>query len=217
MEILSSLSLAYGVYFLGTAGPGPANLAIIGTALHYGRTAAFTMALGVITGSITWGIVSALGLGAVLSAWPVLLNAMSLFGGLYLCWLAYSVLQKARGGTTGKVSSHNKLNTKGQQKHFLYGLGLHLTNPKAIFVWTSTIALGLDGSGGEGFMPLLIVVSCCMLGVMIFMTYAVVFSNPTITKAYLCAARTINLVVAALFAAAGLALLYRSAVLVLSI
>lgn len=50
MEILSSLSLAYGVYFLGTAGPGPANLAIIGTALHYGRTAAFTMALGVITG-----------------------------------------------------------------------------------------------------------------------------------------------------------------------
>ena len=142
---------------------------------------------------------------------------MSLFGGLYLCWLAYSVLQKARGGTTGKVSSHNKLNTKGQQKHFLYGLGLHLTNPKAIFVWTSTIALGLDGSGGEGFMPLWIVVSCRLLGIMIFLTYAVVFSNPALTKAYLCAARTINLVVAALFAAAGLALLYRSAVLVLSI
>ena len=142
---------------------------------------------------------------------------MSLFGGLYLCWWAYGALQKARSSTADQVPSHKKPDTKGQQKHFLYGLGLHLTNPKAIFVWTSTIALGLDGSGGEGFMPLLIVVSCGMLGVMIFMTYVVVFSNPTITKAYLCAARTINLVVAALFAAAGLALLYRSAVLVLSI
>ena len=217
MEILSGLFVAYGVYFVGTSGPGPANLAIISTALRYGRPAGVSIALGVITGSITWGIVSALGLGAVLSAWPVLLNAMSLFGGLYLCWLAYSALQKARSGTTGKVSSHNKLDTKGQQKHFLYGLGLHLTNPKAIFVWTSTIALGLDGSGGEGFMPLLIVVSCGLLGIMIFLTYAVVFSNPALTKAYLSASRAINLAVAALFGAAGLTLLYQSTILLLAI
>ena len=92
-----------------------------------------------------------------------------------------------------------------------------MTNPKAIFVWTSTIALGLDGSGGEGFMPLLIVVSCGLLGIMIFLTYAVVFSNPALTKAYLSASRAINLAVAVLFGTAGLTLLYRSTILLLAI
>ena len=210
MEVFSSLGIAYATYIVGTVSPGPANLLIMSTALQQGRSAGVASAFGVITGSFTWGLVSAFGLGALLSTWPALLNALSFFGGCYLCFLAWGALRKSLSGAVPELSSQAKTDSKTQQKYFLYGLALHLTNPKAMFVWISVIALGLP-QGSEGlFIPLLIVAVCCITGVFIFGSYALVFSNEGVVRFYLRGSRVIEAVIAAFFSVAGLSLFYRS-------
>ena len=210
MDIIPNLDVAYITYVVGTASPGPANLTIMATALQHGRLAGLVTALGVITGSVMWGLVSAFGLGAALLAWPVLLNSLSLVGGLYLCWLGWRALRAARSNTSLKLTAAVRATSKERLGYYLYGLGLHLTNPKAMFVWMSVIALGLPTDNRERLLPFLIVGGCAAMGIIIFGAYAVVFSNPTAIKAYSRSSRAINLLIAAIFCAAGLSLLYRS-------
>ena len=216
MTMLSSLCVAYATYVIGTASPGPANLAITNNALRYGRSGGMATALGVVTGSVTWGLVSALGLGAALAAWPNLLHALSLLGGCYLLWLAWASARTVLKGNRPELGVGQEAVSSQWRGQFLYGLGLHLINPKAMFVWMSIIALGLPADA-EGLMPpLLVVVGCAVLGILVFCSYAFVFSIPVMIQIYFRASRAINLLIGALFGAAGLSLLYRSADVLLS-
>jgi threonine/homoserine/homoserine lactone efflux protein len=52
--------LAYIAYFIGTASPGPSNLAIMSLAMRSGRKAALTFALGVVSGSFCWALLASL-------------------------------------------------------------------------------------------------------------------------------------------------------------
>ena len=63
----ANVLLAYSAYFVGTASPGPSNLAIMGIAMNAGRRAALVFALGVISGSFFWALLASLGLSAVLA------------------------------------------------------------------------------------------------------------------------------------------------------
>ena len=62
----SSFVAALGVYVIGTASPGPGNLAIANTSLNYGRTPGLALAAGVISGSLCWGAMTAAGVSALL-------------------------------------------------------------------------------------------------------------------------------------------------------
>jgi threonine efflux protein len=84
----ANVLLAYTAYFIGTASPGPSNLAIMSLAMGSGRKAAFAFALGVMSGSFSWALLASLGLSAVLATYSQLLVAVRVVGGLYLLWLA---------------------------------------------------------------------------------------------------------------------------------
>lgn len=84
----ANLLLAYLAYFVGTASPGPSNLAIMSIVSHSGRRAAFAFAAGVMSGSFFWVMLAALGLSAILVAYSRFLLAVKIAGGLYLLWLA---------------------------------------------------------------------------------------------------------------------------------
>lgn len=210
MTVLWSLGTAYVIYFVGTASPGPANIAIIQNALSYGRPGGVATALGVVTGSVMWGLVSAFGLGAVLSQWPDFIQIMSFFGGCYLMWLAWRALRTATNGAQHAAKNAEDSEAVPLKRLFVYGLGLHLTNPKAMFVWMSIIALGLPIDTEGLFLPLMIVAGCGLLGVFVFCSYAFVFSTSKLMAGYLRAARPINLFIAAIFGLAALSLLYRT-------
>ncbi len=217
MEIVSSLGVAYATYLVGILSPGPANLAIISTSLSHGRSAGVATAIGVVSGSVIWGVTSAFGLGALLARWPALINALSLFGGFYLCFLAWGAARKAISGAAPQLSRDAKTDSTAKKKFFFYGIALHLTNPKAMFVWMSIIALGLPKDTEEFLIPLLIVAGCAVIGVCVFVGYALVFSNEKMAKLYIRASRPINSLIAALFLVAGLGLFYRSAVLLIAV
>ena len=91
----ADLLLAYTAYFIGTASPGPSNLAIMSIAANHGRKAALAFAFGVVSGSMFWATFAKLGISAALVAYSQFIFAVKIFGGLYLLWLAFKSGRKA--------------------------------------------------------------------------------------------------------------------------
>ncbi|MGB0844230.1 MAG: LysE family translocator [Alphaproteobacteria bacterium] len=199
-----SLVFAYTMYLIATLSPGPANLAIAGTSMRFGRTAGLSIALGVILGSLTWGVLAAIGLSAFLLSYGWLMNLLRVVGGLYLLWLAYKALKSA--------SSNNGLAIEKAQKHpnyksyFLKGLAIHLTNPKSIFAWLAIIAVGV-GEAGTTLTSFIVVVGCWLMGICIFSGLALLFSTESMARTYLSFRRWIDGLTGLVFGFAGLSLM----------
>ena len=203
---LPNLAMAFGTYIVGTSSPGPANMAIMRNALSHGRAGGLATAFGVISGSLIWGVLCAVGLGAALARMPQLLNVIGFVGGCYLIFLGWKALKTAMAGRPAELGAASDAAGKtgpGSRSLYLYGLGLHLTNPKAMLVWMSIIAIGLPAGASNLMLPVAIVTGCGILGVIIFCTYALVFSAPAMMRGYLRATVPINLFIAALFVFAG--------------
>jgi threonine efflux protein len=199
----ANLLLAYSAYFVGTASPGPSNLAIMSIASTSGRKAAFSFAAGVMSGSFFWAMLAALGLSAVLTAYSGFLVGVKICGGLYLLWLAFKSGRAALKPPMCAASA----NTNGDSARKLYARGalLHLTNPKAILVWMSVAALGSSNTNGA---PMLAVVAGCLcIGVCVFGGYAALFSMPTARRLYARVQRYLDACLALVFGVAGLRLL----------
>lgn len=59
MEIVSpylpGILLSYGAFLIASASPGPNVLAVIGTSMAVNRPSGMALAMGVATGTLTWG------------------------------------------------------------------------------------------------------------------------------------------------------------------
>jgi threonine efflux protein len=200
----ANLLLAYSAYFVGTASPGPSNLAIMSIASTSGRRAAFAFAAGVMSGSFFWAMLAALGLSAVLTAYSGFLVAVKIFGGVYLLWLAFKS-GRAALKPPQRSASANPADARARRL-YTRGALLHLTNPKAILVWMSVAALG--SSAGQGTAHMLAVVAGCLcIGVCVFGGYAALFSMPSARRIYARIQRGLDACLALVFAAAGIRLL----------
>jgi len=163
------------------ASPGPATLAIAGTSMSSGRLYGLATALGIITGSITWSIIAALGLGAVMMSNVWMFDVLRYLGAGYLLFLA---LKSARSALT--VSKSNVLAQPETSfiKAYSKGLLLHLTNPKAILFYGSLYAIGIPAGVKIGGIAL-VIFALGFLATIIFAGYALLFSNPLLIKGYL--------------------------------
>ncbi|MFT4962013.1 MAG: amino acid exporter, partial [Paracoccaceae bacterium] len=66
---LPDISLAYSAFLLGMASPGPNIMAVIGTSMSVGRASGIALALALASGSLTWAVLTVLGLAALLSVY----------------------------------------------------------------------------------------------------------------------------------------------------
>lgn len=122
--------------------PGPATLAISGTAMASGRGAGLAIASGVITGSAALGIAAGLGMSAIMLAHAWVVELVRYAGAAYLLWLSVKSLRRAVVGAP--VSAANP----SRSKAFWKGVALHLTNPKAILSWGAIYAIALPADAG---------------------------------------------------------------------
>ena len=83
---------------------------------------------------------------------------------------------------------------------------MHLTNPKAIFVWLSIVALALP-AGAHRNQAILIVAGCVPIGLAVFCGYALLFSTGRARQAYQRARRWFEGGLALLFGYAGIRML----------
>jgi threonine efflux protein len=200
----ANVLLAYTAYFIGTASPGPSNLAIMSLAMGSGRKAAFAFALGVMSGSFSWALLASLGLSAVLATYSQLLVAIRVVGGLYLLWLAW---KSARSALTPQMPLAGTTRTPdSSQRLYVRGLLLHLTNPKAILVWLSIVSLAVPATGGVSHTAP-VVLGCMGIGVFVFSSYAVLFSTATARRVYGSIRRWMDGSLAVVFSVAGVKLL----------
>ena len=198
----TNLLLAYAAYFVGTASPGPSNLAILSIAASHGRKAAMMFALGVISGSMFWATVATLGVSAALIAYSQFIVAVKIFGGLYLLWLAFKSGRNAF--VTAAASVMNVERTPTLTSIYSRGVMLHLTNPKAILVWVSIVALS---SNGQGPTHSALVAGCAAIGCLVFGSYALLFSTGSARRMYVRTRRAMEGCLAVVFAVAGIRLL----------
>ncbi|CAN7532760.1 MULTISPECIES: LysE family translocator [Neorhizobium] len=196
---------AYVAYVINVASPGPANFAIIGTSISQGRRAGLITALGIASGSLTWATAAALGLAALLRNYAIALEIMKVLGGIYLIYLAWKAYKSARLPDS-KVALGNARTNYTARQLWLRGYAVHVTNPKAIFAWLAIISLGLPENAPTSAI-LLIIAVCMSSSLLIFTTYAMVFSTSHALRGYKAARRWIEGTMAVFYSVAGLKLL----------
>lgn len=196
MEILILLT----AWIVAAGSPGPATLAIAGTAMRQGRVAGIAVAAGITTGSAFWGLMAALGMNAVMMSHIWLWTGLRYAGALYLMYLGYKALRSAfrdQGAIDPKAleaTSFVRLWTKGAL--------IHLTNPKAMLGWGGLFAVAVPADAA----PHVVWETYAMLAAasaFVFFGYGVLFSAARISAAYARARRWFEAVFGVLFGAAG--------------
>lgn len=194
-----NLLLILGAALLAVASPGPATLAIAGTSMQQGRAPGLALAAGVTTGSFIWSISAAFGLSAVMQANAWLFEAMRYFGAGYLMYLAYRSARSAmRAGTPVAVP----LKTPTLRAAYARGVALHLTNPKAILFFGALYAIGLPANATTSDL-VVVILAIGLQSSIVFHGYALMFSNPALTRGYLRLRRPLETLFAAAFATAS--------------
>jgi threonine efflux protein len=204
--LTANVLLAYSAYALGTASPGPSNLAVMATAMDAGRKPACVLALGVVSGSTVWGLLAAFGLSAAMSRYSQALVAVKILGGLYLLWLAFKSARSAMSAHRAAVMPEHRCVGESNAALFLRGAAMHLTNPKAIFVWLSIVALALPAGSGRRD-ALRVVAGCMPIGLSVFCGYALLFSTASARALYVRARRWFDGALTLMFGYAGIRML----------
>ena len=98
-----------GALFIATMSftPGPANLSLLSVGSSIGLGRALPYLIGIWAGGFIVIVAGALGLGALLTAWPQSYLALKILGFIYICGLGWKLARTGFGGRTGSsLCSH---------------------------------------------------------------------------------------------------------------
>ena len=199
-ELNWPLMLSAGI--VASASPGPATLGIAGTSMRDGLAAGVILAFGIIAGSFIWSVTAAFGVGAILLTHVWILETVRYLGAAYLLYLGFKSLRSA----IAKAGPAQTVALAAPRGHFLAGLMLHLTNPKPILFFGTLFTIGVPAGTGMAELALVVLV-IGLNNAMIFLAYALLFSNAAMARAYAGARRFFESVFALLFGFAGIRIL----------
>jgi threonine/homoserine/homoserine lactone efflux protein len=152
----------YGAFlatmFVMAITPGPANLFAIATGMERGKGAALISVLGMNCGTLIWFLGSALGLGALILAFPAAFHILALVGAAYLVWLGLKSIWAGIKNT----ESHAKAVVRAGRSAFFDGFMVQIANPKAILFFTAVLPPFIDIK--RPLVPQLIMFACATIG-----------------------------------------------------
>lgn len=175
------LPLILAAALLASASPGPATLAIAGTSMKSGRRYGLAVAAGILTGSLIWSTAAACGLGAVMLANAWMFEALRWFGAGYLIFLA---LKSAGSAWRPGATELHGIVQRAPRRAYLSGLGLHLTNPKAILFFGALYAVGVPADATPADIAT-VIVAIGLQSSIIFHGYALLFSSQPVARGYI--------------------------------
>jgi threonine/homoserine/homoserine lactone efflux protein len=144
--MLAAVLAFAGIAAVANVTPGLDMMLVLRTSVSGGRRAGLAAALGVNTGCLAWGLATAVGLTALLTASQVAFAVVRIAGAAYLTWLGGSALWRSRrrnyrdaiGGAGPQVPAEPRAPAErapaapgGRRAAFRSGLGTNLLNPKA--------------------------------------------------------------------------------------
>lgn len=188
---------------MATSSPGPATVTIAGTSMKAGRKYGLAVASGISSGSLMWSTAAAFGLGAVMLANAWVFELLRYCGAGYLIFLA---IKSARSALTPGEMEPKGLANPTWKRAYAAGLGLHLTNPKAILFFGSLYAVGVPAHATPSTL-LLIIAAVAVQSALVFHGYALLFSSPPVARGYMRLRRWFEGAFALAFGYAGVKLL----------
>ena len=132
------LLLFIGAELIFSLTPGPTVMLISAYGFKGGFRDALAAIAGTQTGNTLWYVICVTGLGALVTASPLLFNAIKLLGALYLIWLGAVSLWKS--WRAGEDAAGPKL----MGKPYLQALLTQMGNPKAILFFGAFVPQFLD-------------------------------------------------------------------------
>ena len=188
--------LAYAAFMLAIMTPGPSLMATIGVSMRDGRKAGVAVGAGVVAGTVSWAILAAAGVAALLIAYPQAMNAVRVGAAFYLGYLAYKSFCAAierRDLTPRSVDRGDATSS-----YFLRGWTIHLLNPHAVFAWITVISIGAP-PGAPAWVVAAIVAGTAAIAVVYYTLFAVAFSSEAVIRGYARVQPWVDLAIGCLF------------------
>ncbi|RUW75614.1 MULTISPECIES: LysE family translocator [unclassified Mesorhizobium] len=140
--------LALLVYaFVTSITPGPNNLMLLASGVNFGIVRTVPHMLGISIGFLVLLLAVGFGLGAVLTAFPVLHTGLKVAGGVYLLYLAWKIAMSRSLSSKGE--------TEARPMRFIDAAAFQWVNPKA---WVMAItAMAVYANAEHPFLSVVLI------------------------------------------------------------
>lgn len=199
-EQAAFLATVGAVYFVLAASPGPNFLLITHAAASQSRRTALFISLGVSTASVIWAALAAAGLGLVLQQMGAAYRVLQIAGGVYLLYLAWTLLRGPRPRPAAAAPAGVHVLTARQA--YRRGLVSNLGNPKSLAFFGSAFA-SLFSAGQSPALQMAAVAVVGLISIGWNVLVVLVFSTRRLRDAYQRARRVVDRVAGVLLAAFG--------------
>ncbi len=125
---------------------GPIGMLCIQRSLSRGFRAGFATGIGAACADAIYGLLGALGVAGIVTAFPMLTVALKIGGGAFLVWLAWSIARQSPAAS----AAQRDLPRTTVLRDFLTTLGLTLSNPMTILSFVGIFAALGPVTGTQG-------------------------------------------------------------------
>lgn len=186
--------------------PGPNLAAVASVGLSQGRRPALFVVTGIASGMLIWSMATALGLGALIEAFPLSLLLLKFVGGAYLLFIGIKAARatvRGHGNTAIRPDSRPVTDAQAWRR----GILVLLTNPKAALMWAA-VASFLFGQGMSAWHVVAFGPIGALSGLVVYGTYALLFSTGIAMRGYARFSRWFEGIFAGAFGIMGASLLW---------
>lgn len=131
-----------GVMAVLAVTPGPANLFSIANGITRGPAAVPIAVAGMSAATLVWFAAAALGLSALVAAFPEAFRLIAVLGAVYVAWLGISAIR----GAFRSQPEMEKPTLRPSRGAFAEGFLVQIANPKAILFFTAILPPFIDAS-----------------------------------------------------------------------
>lgn len=132
-----------GVMAVMAVTPGPANLFAIAVGAARGPRAALAGMIGMNAATLVWFGAAALGLAAVIAAFPQVFRLIAILGAAYVAWLGLKSLMAALGPAQPLGAETPDAPRPGRSA-LVDGFLVQIMNPKAVLFFTAVLPPFID-------------------------------------------------------------------------
>jgi threonine efflux protein len=129
------------VQLLGAASPGPTFMIVSNASMTGARRVGLLAVCGVLLATLTWTLLAAIGLGAVIARIPGLYTVLQVAGALYLAWLGARMLVTAL--RQREASANHQVLSMSSREAVRSGFLTNILNPKSIAYYSSIFVVML--------------------------------------------------------------------------
>lgn len=129
-----------GVMAVMAVTPGPANLFAVATGVEKGRASALVGVVGMNAATLVWFGAAALGLGALVKAFPEAFRLIAVLGAVYVAWLGLKALR----GAFATAADPDHVEVRRGRSALVDGFMVQIANPKAVLFFTAVLPPFLD-------------------------------------------------------------------------